>query len=308
MSGSTMVIFDNVEGMIRSSNLAAVLTTDVWQGRILGRSENALIPNRVTWVATGNNIDVGGDLARRCYRIRLDAHQAAPWKRTGFRHPDLPEWVAGNRSTLLHALCVIVRSWWNAGRPQAGALAAMGGYTTWVRTVGGILAHAGISDFLANLDEFHAEADREAQTWEAFLATWHDEFVEQPKTVADVIGRMGDSQLGHRLRDTIPEDLSGYWDTPGFSRRLSLAIRKRVGRHYGSDGLHVVQMPRDRRNVAVYAVTDRSITLFENAEADRDSRAPDAVTSDDATDRGSAEVTYQLRVEKVIHRHTKTYM
>lgn len=268
MSGSTMVIFDNVEGMIRSANLAAVLTADVWQGRILGRSENAMVPNRATWVATGNNIDVGGDLARRCYRIRLDARIASPWKRTGFRHPDLPIWVAEHRAELIHALCTIVRSWWVAGAPKADALAAMGGYTAWVRTVGGILRHAGITDFLANLDDFHATADREAQQWEAFLATWLDHYGEGGMTVAQLISAMASgSHTGGELHAALPEDLAGYWDTAGFSRRLGHALRKRVGRHYGPDGVHLIEHPRDRQKVAIYGVTTRPVELFQTADA-----------------------------------------
>ncbi len=262
MAGQTMVIFDNVEGMIRSSNLAAVLTADVWQGRVLGKSENATIPNRATWVATGNNIDVGGDLARRCYRIRLDARQAQPWQRSGFRHPDLPQWVTTHRSNLLHALATIVRSWWNAGHPQADALAAMGGYTTWVRTIGGILDHAGIHDFLANLADFHAQADQEARAWEAFLGSWADTYGEQPMTAGQLAATMTNgSTTGATLREALPDDLSGYVDSAGFTRRLGHAVRKRVGRHHGDAGLHIVELPGDRRQVAIYAVTERNVSL-----------------------------------------------
>lgn len=297
MAGNTMVIFDNVEGMIKSPTLAAVLTADIWQGRVLGRSEIVTINNKATWAATGNNIDVGGDLARRCYRIRLDAHQAQPWKRTGFKHADLEGWVAGNRSELLHALCTIVRSWWQAGRPLAGGISAMGGYTSWVRNIGGILEHAGVGDFLANLAEFHASADREAQAWETFLGMWTDEVGEQSLTVAQLINRMADTYTGQRWREVLPEDLMGYWDTPGFSRRLSLALRRRCGRHYGDDGLHLVEMPRDRTKVAVYAVTTRGVEMF-----DGDPRATpaddDAVTWGDSATAGVAVVVPVLRARE----------
>lgn len=308
MGGSTVVVFDNVEGIIKSPTLAAVLTADHWQGRTLGRSEVVSFPNRATWAATGNNIDVGGDLARRCYRIRLDARQARPWLRTGFAHPDLEGWATQRRGDLLHALCTIVRSWWTAGRPHAADLPAMGGYSSWVGVIGGILEHAGVGHFLANLAEFHASADRDAQSWEAFLTAWADRHGEQPLTVAELIAAMADIYTGQHLRDVLPDELSGYWDTPGFSRRLSLALRKRAGRHYGPDGLHLVEMPRDRRNVAVYSVTDRSVTLFEEEdgvvksspsvrksagvarEFEQLPRGDGPLTSDDAIERGSAEV------------------
>lgn len=261
MAGSTVVVFDNVDGTIKSPTLAAVLTADTWQGRILGRSEMTTVPNRATWAATGNNIDVGGDLARRCYRIRLDARQAQPWLRTGFRHDDLEGWTVANRSWLLHALCTIVRSWWVSGQPKADALPAMGGYSSWVRTVGGILDHAGITHFLANLAEFHASADREAGEWEAFLSTWFERYGEQPMTVSELITAMADQFSGHVLREVLPGDIAGLLERPSFAKVLGLALRKRSGRHHGSEGLHLTEMPRDRRRVAIYSVTNRSMEL-----------------------------------------------
>lgn len=260
MAGSTSMIFDNVDGMIRSANLAAVLTTDSWQGRMLGASTMVTVPNRATWMATGNNLDVGGDLARRCYRIKLDARQASPWTRTGFRHTELLDWVLEQRPQLLHALCVVVRSWHVAGRPLAPSAMAMGGYSGWVRVVGGILHHAGVPGFLDNLTAFHAEADREAQQWEAFLAAWSDGWGDVAQTVADLVRSMNsESTYGNALRDALPDDLSGYYATSGFTRRVGHALRKRSGRHYGADGLHLVEMPRDStRNVAAYSVTARS--------------------------------------------------
>jgi hypothetical protein len=269
MAGQTTVVFDNVEHMIRSSTLAAVLTADTWQGRMLGRSEMVNVNNRATWMATGNNIDVGGDLARRCYRVRIDAKQARPYERNGWRHDPLEGWVADQRGRLLGALCTIVRSWWVAGRPLAADIAAMGGYTTWVRIVGGILDHAGIGGFLGNLAEFHAAADHESRQWQGFLEVWHDQYGEDPMTVAQLIGAMGSgSSAGAMLKDTIPEDLSGYWEHPGFSRRLGIALRKRIGRYYGDGGLHLVELPKDRRNVSVYSLTKRSDAVPADPQAD----------------------------------------
>jgi hypothetical protein len=257
MAGHTVVVFDNVDGVIRSATLAAVLTADTWQGRVLGRSEVTTVPNRATWAATGNNIDVGGDLARRCYRIRLDARTAQPWLRANFRHPDLERWTNEQRSQLLGALCTIVRSWWNAGQPKAELLPAMGGYSQWVRVVGGILHHAGIDGFLDNLADFHATADREAGAWEGFLTAWSGSLQDRSVTVAELISHMGD-HYGMTLRDALPDELAGEFDRPQFSKRLGMALRKRVGRHYGPDGLHLVEMPRDRRRVAIFTVAERA--------------------------------------------------
>jgi hypothetical protein len=287
MAGSTMLIFDNVEGVIKSPTLAAVLTADSWQGRVLGRSEMVTVPNRATWACTGNNIDVGGDLARRCYRIRLDARQASPWLRTGFKHADLGGWVSDNRGELLHALCTIIRSWWVAGRPMATNAPAMGDYSRWVRTVGGILDHAGVKDFLGNLADFHASADREAGAWEAFLGAWFDQVGEESLSVGDLVAKMRDPYTGDRILESLPDELAGEWGKGSFTQRLGQALRKRTGRHYGASGMHLVEMPRDRRRVVIYSVTKRSVAM-QSAGLAEAPREGDAVSRDDAKDAGLA--------------------
>jgi len=256
LAGTTTVIFDNVDGSIASGVLAGALTADVWSGRILGQSTTIEVPSRVTWLATGNNLSIGGDLARRCYRIRLDTHQAQPWRRTGFQHPDLENHVATHRTEIITALCTIVRSWWAAGKPSAPQLPALGGYTPWVEMVGGILAHAGIDGFLGNLEQFHADADTEAIGWEAFLHSWHSTFGDDIVTAGDIVRRMEDPMaLGAGgLIETIPDDLSPAWGTPRFAKVFGRALGKRAGRHYGAEGIHIVRHGLDRRKVVQYSV------------------------------------------------------
>ncbi len=289
LAGTTTVIFDNVDGVIKSPTLAGALTADVWRDRILGATQDIEIPSRVTWLATGNNIAVGGDLARRCYRIRLDARQAQPWRRTGFRHTDLENYVNRNRPTIVAALCTIVRAWWSAGRPTPGHLPALGGYTPWVRIVGGILHHAGIGDFLGNLEAFHADADREAMGWEAFLHAWYDAFTDEVLTVGTLVRRLEDQQgtLGAAaVVEALPDDLSPSWGTSRFSTRLGRALAQRAGRHYGDGGLHVVRHGADRTKVMQYSVTHAAAGV--HTADDTTPAARDALTSNGTSTAGDA--------------------
>jgi hypothetical protein len=70
LSGTSLILLDNVEAPLLAGSLAAALTTDTWSDRILGQSAMVTLPQKVTWVATGNNLSLAGDLARRCYWIR----------------------------------------------------------------------------------------------------------------------------------------------------------------------------------------------------------------------------------------------
>ena len=299
-TGATIIPFDNVEGMIRSHVLAAALTSDTWAGRTLGKTQIVNLPNRATWIANGNNIDVGGDLARRCYRIKLDARQAQPWKRTGFRHTDLEGHVATNRTAVLHALCILVRAWWAAGQPPPTQPANVGTATRWAHTVGGILDHAGIPGFLTNLDQFHAQADSDAQAWLAWLTAWHEWKPDGDEvTIAEIVEHMADSQWGAAMRETIPDQVVNRWGTPSFGKVLGKAIGAVAGRHYGECGYRVVAAGRNRRNVTLYRVSMAYPGGSKTTDDGTTSVAGDSSTSTFATVTDVTDVsTSILREEK----------
>jgi hypothetical protein len=283
MAGATTIAFDNVEGTIRSPVLASALTTDTWQGRVLGRNQNVEVPNRVTWLATGNNIDVGGDMARRCYRIRLEPAGAAEGRT--FKHTPLAPWVTGNREQLVGALCTIVRSWWVAGRPPSPRPMKLDSFDQWATVIGGVLAHAGVVGFLENQSEFRRRADREANGWEGFLAAWLELYgPDRIVTVGDLLANLEASDS--LLRPALPDDLEAHWDpkgTKGFKSRLGKALAKRVGRHFGREGLHIVEMPKDRTRQARYSVASWSVPRSELIERETSARPDDAARRDAAS-------------------------
>ena len=172
--GGTMITVDNVEGPLYAPSLARAITARTWTDRVLGRSESITLSQRATWLATGNNIILRGDLPRRCYWIRLDAKKTRPWQREGFRHPDLLSWVSKNRGSLVHALLTIARAWFVAGKPKADGVPRLGSFEAWAETVGGIVAYACIPGFLGNLEALYEKADEGNREWEGFLVSWSE--------------------------------------------------------------------------------------------------------------------------------------
>ena len=102
--GSSVVIFDNLEGCLKSAQLSKALTAETWADRILSKNQAAVLPVRCSWLATGNNIRLGGDIPRRCFQIRMDPQCPRPFERTDFRHPNLKAFVKANRIRLIRAL------------------------------------------------------------------------------------------------------------------------------------------------------------------------------------------------------------
>lgn len=264
IEGPALVVLDNVEDAIRSPSLAAVLTTDEWTDRLLGRSETITVPNRCTWVATGNNLGVAGDIGRRCYRIRLDAHQARPYTRSGFQHPDLIGWAQRNRGRLVAALLTIARAWWSAGQPKAKREPVIGGFTPWARTIAGILEHAQLGEFLSNLDELHATLDIESESWEAFLSALHETFTDRRVTAADV-AREIDGEYSN-IRYVVPAELVDSVGKPRLAKKLGEAFRRREGRRHGDSELVILEVGRARNKTKLWSIVPLgSSQLLESA-------------------------------------------
>jgi hypothetical protein len=230
LDAATFILIDNVDGALRSKSLARALTSTTWKDRILGKSATVELPQRAVWVATGNNLRVGGDLARRCYRIRIDAGMARPYLRdeSTFRH-SLPLWAIQHRGELLAAILTLVRAWVAEGRPPAKT-PTIGGFTAWAKAVGAILVHAGVAGFLDNVIESYEDLDEDAAAWEAFLAEWSRTFGNKPVTVAAVEAEMRAKTSG--LRKVVPRELDLALDGQ-LAKALGYALRKRADQVIG---------------------------------------------------------------------------
>ena len=196
MEGNTLMCYDNVDRRLKSSTLSRALTSKEWKDRLLGQNQTVTIPNRSSWMSTGNNLLLGGDVARRSYWIRMDAKQARPWTREVFRHENLMAWVQQNRGEILANLLIMARAWYAAGCPKPKKkIPVIGGFQEWTQIVGGILAYAGIQNFLANLSDLYDQADTEAKEWENFFQVWVESWSNKPKTVADIIQELHERSL-----------------------------------------------------------------------------------------------------------------
>jgi hypothetical protein len=253
-AGTTFVVFENVVHIIKSPVLANALTAVEWKGRILGRSEMIAVPQRATWVVTGNNLQLGGDIPRRCFWIRLDAKTSRPYRHDDFKHSDILSYVKEHRGDLLWALLILARSWYCAGCPRA-SVKPVGSFEQWTHTMGGILEHAGIPGFLGNANELYESADDESAEWEEFLRGCYEVFGDAAVTSAEVaLCLASDVSLQKLLPEFLAnERVSGKRD---FTKLLGKALRKRTDRQYGDDGLHITRAGDDSsKRIALWKFT-----------------------------------------------------
>lgn len=219
--GASFIVFDNIDGDLDQSSLAAVLTTPSWTDRLLGRNEEIKIANRAVWVANGNNIALGEDISRRGVYIRLIPDTPRPWERRCFAHAELEKYVTENRLKILAAIFTITRFWIQQGQPDPDVgIPPKGNYEEWRRMICGILTCAGYTQVLGNSGDMLTATDNEIAEWDAFLETWYHIWGENPVKVADIVERINserNSTIGsykdeEKIFDVLPTRLADAYN------------------------------------------------------------------------------------------------
>lgn len=232
-----VLLWDNLpEGStVDSAVLAALLTTPKWSGRLLGTSATFEAPNNRLWLATGNNIRLGGDMATRTLLVRLDPNDPHPEERdqSKFGIPQLNDWIKEptNRVTVLRHLLVLVADWVAHGAPRSTH--TMRQFTSWAQATGGLLDHHGIGGFLGNIDDVR-EADEENAEWTRFLARWFD-LAGTTKTTAAKVRKSADpefvkGQEVDRWKDTFLTTADGKLPS---TKGLGKLLTSHIGRWHG---------------------------------------------------------------------------
>lgn len=175
MDGTPNILFDNVL-RLGSPALDAALTATEWTDRVLGSNRKISIPVQITWFATGNNVQVRADTARRCLHIRLETDLENPERRSKFKHPDLLGYVREHRGELVAACLTVLRAYFEAGKPvqkdpDQKDLAPWGSFEAWSRIVRHAIVWLGLPDPGLTRDEL-AENDTDSNALADLLSGW----------------------------------------------------------------------------------------------------------------------------------------
>lgn len=243
------VLFDNVDKVLRGSALDAAITATTWSDRVLGSSRTTgEIPLRTVWVATGNNLRFGSDLARRVLPIRLTPTVENPEERDDFEHSDLLGWVRENRPRLAVSALTILRAYFVAGRPsQPGG--TWGSFETWSALVRGAIVWAGLADPLETRETAKADDQSGAIVRGLIGGLLEIDDRGDGMTVREIVAALNHLDNADRfptLRDTVAEVATnrGVID----AQRLGYALRRYRGRIAG--GFRIEGEPNRNKVVA----------------------------------------------------------
>ena len=206
-SNSTgIVLFDNMEGNVKSGEFARYVTSMVYNQRLLGRNDRSLsiYKDTITDVMTGNNVTFSDEMAHRILDIRLNARVPDPQNRTfSIKNPE--QYAKTNRVRLLSAIITLVINWQKLQCPYTATIPLrLGGFEAWRDMVGNILESAGVYGFLQHGTERAAGVIDDGGE-RAFIDWWWEKHGSAKVTVAeigitDVVGSADDAGIVTDLR------------------------------------------------------------------------------------------------------------
>ncbi|MBX9581988.1 MAG: hypothetical protein K2X87_16915 [Gemmataceae bacterium] len=168
VEGERLVLLDNLAGAVGNDVLDMALTADRWKDRVLGTNRVYDGPLHVCRYATGNNVRLHADTARRACHVRVESADERPEPKADFKYPDLRAHLRSRRGPLLSAALTVLRGWVVAGRPRHG-LPAWGSFEGWSAVIRKAVVFAGLSDPGDTRLALPTAADRDAAVMSAVL-------------------------------------------------------------------------------------------------------------------------------------------
>lgn len=180
LGGDSIINLDNISAAMDSGELAAAMTSSMYQPRILGKSEARKIAVTCLWLLTANKLQLSDELKRRCILIALNAHMEDPESRTAFKRADIRGYVRENRAEFVHACLTIIQFWVNSGMEQDDTK-HLASFENWARTMGGLWKACEVPGFMSNMHMLKTLTDGKRDEMGELIQALVDAAVETDK-------------------------------------------------------------------------------------------------------------------------------
>lgn len=226
---TSIINIDNVDVPLGGAALCTILTEPVFEDRLLGTNEIVRVSTAATWLGTGNNVCMVGDLPRRVLVCRIDPHCENPEDR---QFPFDPVLLAQQRRPeLVAAALTLLRAHAVAGRPQCG-MKPYGSFEAWSEVIRAACVWAGEPDPLVGRQHI-VEQDGGVLAMRVLMVAWHAQFGAQAVTVKHAM-----EHGGPELQTAIAELIG---DVPPVNRSRVLGGHLAKSRDRIMGGYQVVQ-------------------------------------------------------------------
>lgn len=232
MAAHSAAVWDNLDQPLGGAALDALTTSTLWMGRELGRSQMVTCANRTVWFATGNNVRLTGDIARRVAVVRMEPGVEHPEDRQDFRVPKILSYVGDNRADILRDCLTILVTFCRQGKPSPGP--GFGSFEAWNDLVRGAVVWAGgtEADPVIAAKKFARETDENFAAFEGLASAWAATVGYHPVLLADVIEMASGNGSARGNLKTALEVVCG--DRHGLNTHLlGNRLKKAAGRIFG---------------------------------------------------------------------------
>ncbi|MBN8491157.1 MAG: hypothetical protein J0M00_07000 [Burkholderiales bacterium] len=182
LEGDQHIALDNIDVPVASSELAVILTSPMYRGRVLGQSTNASVPTKAVFSMNGNNLQIVGDLTRRVLECRIDPMCDRPAERV-FPFNPIDE-VRSRRSEYVLAALTIMQAYIASGKRVE--LRPFGSFEAWSRLVREPLVWLGLSDPVDSIRGLE-EVDPERTQLRSMLEVVHAVYGTRQFKVAELL-------------------------------------------------------------------------------------------------------------------------
>jgi len=227
--GVPLHVLDNIEQVIWSPELSAMLTSMHYADRLLRVNEMPAYQNNLILIGTGNNVRLGGDIPRRTVLIRLESPCARPEERGDFTYPQLLPYLRTSRRDILQAVYTIASVWMRAGRPMPEETPAMGSFQPWANFAAGLLGVVGATGLLENRNQLRAR-DLDEEEYETMLYRARAHFGNGEFTARQLCGALDPDDLPTALGNSPQVNLA---------KRMGRLLTRIEGRILGTEQLRV---------------------------------------------------------------------
>ena len=167
LEGHEIISLDNLTQELNSDLLCQMLTQTTCNVRILGKTENIVVPSTAALFCTGNNVSIIADLTRRVLISRIDPGVERPELT---RYPFNPIRIARRfRPHFVRAALTIIRGYLTSGARVS--LPSVGSYEEWSRLVREPLVWLGEEDPVSSTERAR-KSDPRLQNMIDIITSW----------------------------------------------------------------------------------------------------------------------------------------
>lgn len=131
MEDARVILLDNIMGKFNSVSLSSYLTSDEYEGRVSGSNIKFSSRTKMLILLTGNNMRLGGDMARRVIRITLDSKVEDLSTRVFSGNP--LNYILGNRDELVQAGLAVIKGFIQSSLLKPGSMTSFESWDEMIR-------------------------------------------------------------------------------------------------------------------------------------------------------------------------------